>query len=92
MIPSDVVVNLSGPQRIAGVRIIDGQVYGEAKTHRGGQPTSDPAVVRIDVALPQGDAEELRAGKRWALDGWVASKAGGCSCRGSFAALRAFVP
>lgn len=88
MIPSDVVLDLSGERRVRGVRIVDGSVYGEAGKHQGTDVGG--GVVRLDLTL-DGEPEEVN-GRRWRVGPWTVSRAGGCSCRGTNAALRAWVP
>lgn len=89
MIPSTLVVDLSGPRRVKSVRIIDGAVYGEAKVHAG-EPTDDPAIVR--VLTLDGEQVETKPGRAWLVGEWKVTRHNGCSCGGRNRALRAFTP
>lgn len=81
MIPSDLVVDLSGQARFRTVRIIDGVAY---------QDRRGEIVAVADVS---GEVVEVQKGRRWKVGEFTVSKAGGCSCNArKQAALKAFVP
>lgn len=90
MIPSSTIVDLSGPRRLRAVRIIDGTIYGERRTHPSGEDTSDPAIVSLGEL--DGEVVEVRPNRRWTIGDTTASKHGGCSCGGRLRALRAWTP
>ncbi len=93
MIPSTLIVDLSGPRRLRAVRIIDGHIYGEAKTHAGADaiPYEDsPEIVYLGPL--DGEQVEEKPGRKWSAGEWNVVRHGGCGCGGRLRALKAFTP
>ena len=102
-LPARQVFDLAGPtpqDRRRTVRVFrseDGtgwNVYGEKRDHPNGVPVPGHDVV---VYLPdltyriEGDAVEVKPGRRWSIGEWTLTPAQGCSsCTGRGKALRAW--